>query len=233
MAGSGDDEAMAAATPAQLRTERLLLRGWLPADREPFAVLNADPQVTQYLLGPMQRDVSDAMVDRVIAEHTAVGYTLWAVQVLDSERGPAPFIGFVGLQRVPFPPPFQHSTPCVEVGWRLARRWWGMGLASEAAAAALRFAFNAVGLAEVVAFTLPDNARSQAVMRRIGMWPDGEFDHPRARPDDAWRRHLLFRIRPGDVSRVGVTEGGGAARRTATEDPDRGGDGAPRADSTP
>jgi len=85
-------------------------------------------------------------------------------------------------------------TPCVEVGWRLSAEHWGRGYAAEAARAAVTFGFDHAGLDEIVSFTVPANLRSIAVMERLGMRFDGEFDHPRV--SGPLKRHLLYRLRP-------------------------------------
>lgn len=174
-----------------LRTERLVLRRWRDEDREPFAALNADPEVMRCLLGPMTREASDEMVDRIEAHFERFGHGFWAVEVVG---GPA-FIGLIGIARVRFEAPF---TPAVEVGWRLARQAWGNGYATEGAREAMRFGFEELGLDEIVAFTVPANTRSQAVMARLGMThdPADDFDHPLVPDGSPLKRHLLYRARP-------------------------------------
>jgi RimJ/RimL family protein N-acetyltransferase len=103
----------------------------------------------------------------------------------------------VGLLVPRFDPPFAHlAEPCVEIGWRLAPRFWGRGLATEAGRLVLRDAFERLALPEVVAFTVPGNSRSRAVMTRLGMTrdPAADFDHPLLGPDDPLRRHVLYRV---------------------------------------
>ena len=173
-----------------MRTERLVMRQWCDADREPFAALNADPQVMEHFPNRLSRAQSDAFVDRMAAALDRNGYGLWALEV----AGTGAFIGFAGLQRATFEAPF---TPDMEVGWRLARSAWGHGYATEAARAAVRYAFTELDLAELVSFTVPANVRSQAVMRRLGMTHDeaDDFDHPRIPPGHPLRRHVLYRLR--------------------------------------
>ena len=198
--------------PSELRTPRLLLRAWRDSDLAPFAVMNADPRVMEHFPAPMDRSASDAFAARLMDQHARHGFTMWAAEVVESERGPAAFIGFVGLMETTFDPPFVHAEdPCIEIGWRLAAHWWGMGLAGEGAAVALDHALVTVGLPEVVSFTVTANARSRAVMERIGMAYDGEFDHPRATSQDRWRRHLLYRVGRGSgvYSGNGLTYGSG------------------------
>lgn len=178
----------------ELRTPRLLLRAWRDEDRGPFAAMNADPGVMRWFPSVQDRAASDATVDRFAALHAELGFTGWAVEVLASERGPAPFVGFVGLVPPAWPAPFGHTDPLVEVGWRLDAAWWGLGIATEAARAALRFGLEDVGLPEIVSFTVPPNLPSQAVMQRIGMRYDGVFHHPRAAADAWWGPHVLYRV---------------------------------------
>jgi len=189
--------------PVQLRTDRLLLREWRDSDRAPFAAMNRDPQVMRYFPGLATREDSDAFVDRYVAVHDELGYTLWVVEVRESERGATTFAGFTGLMTPSFDPPFAHQQPLVEVGWRLLPQWWGCGIATEAARASLDHGFDVVGLPEIVSFTTPANEPSWRVMERLGMRRDSEFDHPRAGPQDHWRRHVLYRIGPGDPRRAG------------------------------
>jgi RimJ/RimL family protein N-acetyltransferase len=173
----------------ELRTERLLLRGWRDADLEPFAALNADPEVMAHFPATQSRAASDRLVEASIEGWNEHGFGLWALERL----GDGQFLGFTGLSR----PSFEaHFTPAVEVGWRLARDAWGRGYATEAAEAALRFGFETVGLAEIVSFTVPANVRSRAVMERLGMTHDAtdDFDHPKLPEGHALRRHVLYRL---------------------------------------
>lgn len=172
---------------AELSTGRLLLRGWRAADRAPFAALNADPEVMRHFPAPLDRAASDAFVDRIEAGFAEHGFGLWAVE----HRETGTFLGFVGLSV----PRFEASfTPCVEIGWRLARHAWGHGYATEAARRCLAFAFDERGLDEVVSFTAVTNAPSRAVMERIGMTYAGEFDHPLVADGSPLRRHVLYRV---------------------------------------
>ncbi len=171
-----------------LTTARLLLRRWRETDREPFAALNADPRVMEYFPAVLTRAESDRLIARIEARFDRQGYGLWALEL----RASGEFVGFTGLEV----PSFQaHFTPAVEVGWRLARSAWGYGYATEAGQAALAFGFDVAGLSEIVSFTSATNARSRAVMDRIGMTHDpcDDFDHPQLQVRDDLRPHVLFR----------------------------------------
>jgi len=174
---------------ATLESPRLILRQWQDDDLVEFAALCADPQVMRYFPAPLTRLEAAALVGRLRGHFNEYGFGLWALERKDTGA----FIGMTGLLNVSFEAPF---TPAVEIGWRLARRHWGLGLASEAAWACLRCAFSQLHLDQVVAFTTQNNLASQKVMQAIGMQPDteGAFDHPRLPPDHPLRPHVLYRI---------------------------------------
>lgn len=167
------------------------MRRWRDSDREPFAALNADPVVMEHFPTTLTRAESDALVDRIEHAFGSEGFGLWAIEV----RETGAFVGFTGLSVPRFDAFF---TPAVEVGWRLARHAWGKGYASEAARAALRVGFEGHALSEIVSFTSVGNTRSRAVMERIGMTFDREFDHPALPAGDRLRRHVLYRVSPSD-----------------------------------
>lgn len=175
-----------------IRTPRLLLREWRDEDLPAFAAMNADPVVMEFFPGPLDRGMSDAFAARIREHFDRHGFGLWALEAV----GVAEFLGFVGLSVPRFEARF---TPCVEVGWRLARAYWGRGYATEAAGACLDFGFDRLGLAEVVSFTVPANVRSRAVMERLGMThsPADDFDHPSLPDGHPLRRHVLYRSTPG------------------------------------
>jgi RimJ/RimL family protein N-acetyltransferase len=171
-----------------LVTARLRLRPWREGDLVPFAALNADPDVMRHFPGTLDRAASDTVAARVTAHFDRHGFGPWAVEI----PGVTGFAGFVGLMNLDFE---AHFTPCVEIGWRLARPFWGQGYATEAARAALDYGFDALQLDEIVAMTVPANRPSRAVMERLGMTcdPADDFDHPRLPPGHALQRHMLYR----------------------------------------
>lgn len=171
-----------------LDTERLHLRQWTPADRAPFAALNADARVMEFYPATLDRAQSDALADRLQARIAEQGWGFWAVGLKDTGA----FIGFVGLQVPSAELPF---SPCVEIGWRLAFAHWGRGYATEAAEAVLRVGFEWLGLAEIVVMTALSNRRSRAVMQRLGMREDAAtFEHPLVAASSGLREHCLYRL---------------------------------------
>lgn len=149
--------------------------------------MNADPVVMRHFPATLSREESDAGAARIAAHFETHGWGPWAVE----EIGGAPFIGMVGLVTVSFP---ERFTPAVEVLWRLAAPFHRRGYAEEAARLSLEHGFAALGLREIVAFTLPANEPSWRLMEKLGMREDGMFEHPRLPPGHPMRPHRLYRI---------------------------------------
>ena len=183
------------ALPDQLITARLALRRWREADLEPFAALNSDIEVMQYFPSTLDRAQSAAMIERIEKSFSEDALGLWAVEESESRD----FIGFVGLSKPKFK---AHFTPCVEVGWRLAKQYWGKGYAREAAQAAMQDGFDRLALVEIVSFTAKLNARSIKVMERLKMTRNerDDFMHPVLAPDHPLCLHVLYRLTASDRS---------------------------------
>lgn len=172
----------------ELNTSRLRLRPWQEADKEPFARLNADPEVMRFFPATQSREQSDRSIAVWQEELEQRGWSNWAVERVVDGR----FIGFVGLTVPRRVLPF---TPCVEIGYRLAKEFWGLGFATEAGREVLRYGFETLELSEVVSFTAKLNLPSQAVMARLGMTDSREdFDHPALPEGSPLRRHCLYRL---------------------------------------
>ena len=167
----------------ELHTPRLRLRRWRDADRAAFHDLNSDPAVMATIGPVMSRAESDAFMNRIEQRFGEHPFGLWCVDL----GGEA--IGFTGLS-VPW---FRDG---VEVGWRLRSEFWGHGYAPEAATECLRYAFDEVGLDEVISFTAVTNDKSRRVMEKIGLVRDlaGDFEHPAVPVGSPLRAHVLYRI---------------------------------------
>ena len=174
-----------------ITTERLRLRNWLESDRDLFHEINSDPEVMAFFPFRRDRGQSDALFDRIHQIIASSGFGFYALALAGTDEP----IGFCGLARTDLAPQVPDGT--VEVGWRLARRHWGKGYASEAATALLGYGFANRRLSEIVSFAVAGNHRSTAVMTRIGMSPDPsrDFDHPRIPQDQPHLvRHVFYAI---------------------------------------
>ncbi len=168
-------------------TEPIRLRQWRDADLAPFAAMNADPEVMRHFPALLSPEESAAFLGRqrgLIAER---GWGLWALEVGGG------FAGFVGLSVPRFEAAF---TPCVEIGWRLRREYWGRGVAYRAAQQVLDHGFATLRLPEIVSFTAATNVRSIRLMERLGLRrePADDFDHPQIAEGSPLRRHVLYRM---------------------------------------
>lgn len=173
----------------ELVTQRLLLRQWTDQDSAPFARLNADSEVMRFFPSTLDVAASNALLRRCQDNIAARGWGLWALE----RKSDAEFLGFVGLEEPTTVFPF---SPCVEVGWRLARQFWGFGYATEAAQAALHFGYTNLGLNEIVSFTALINRPSRAVMERLGMHnTHQDFEHPKLAVGHPLRAHCLYCLR--------------------------------------
>ncbi len=162
------------------------LRQWKDSDLDGFAAMNADAEVMRYFAAPLSAEESRAAMSRFRQGIETRGWGLWAVGV-EGE-----FAGFTGLSEPTFS---AHFTPCVEIGWRLRREYWGRGVAFAAAQQAERYAFEVLGLEELVSFTTEANLRSRRLMERLGFVhdPGEDFWHPRMAREHPLCRHVLYR----------------------------------------
>jgi RimJ/RimL family protein N-acetyltransferase len=188
----------------RLETARLILRPWEERDREPFAEIVGDPVVRRFFAQTLAPDEASAYIDHMVEAARNHGFHMQAAEL----KADGALVGLIGIGHIP------EATrgaipghPEVEIGWVLAQRFWGQGLAPEGARAWLDHAWS-IGLPEVVAFTAAINEPSQRVMEKIGMArdPDGDFLHPRIGEGHTLRRHVLYRIfNPGERPRSGST----------------------------
>ena len=171
-------------------TKCLILREWKDSDIPAFAAMNQDPEVMEFFPSTSDLEGTKALVQRIRQHFKTHGFGAFAVEL----KATGEFIGFVGLMT----PSFEaHFTPCVEIGWRIAKNFWNQGYATEAAKMVLRLAFEKYGLKEVVSFTAAVNKRSMRIMEKIGLQhdPQDDFDHPKLDKAHPLARHVLYRLK--------------------------------------
>lgn len=176
-----------------IETERLLLRDWKDEDRAPFARMNGDPLVMEYLPAPLDARASDKLVDHFQDHFKRKNYGLFAVEVKETGE----FAGFAGLNTVRFQAHFTSpKKPATEIAWRLDYEFWGKGFGSEAGKAVLDYGLKDLNIKEIVSFTVHDNTRTIHLMEKIGMKRDetGDFDYPTLRKGHPLGRFVLYRI---------------------------------------
>ncbi len=156
-----------------LTTDRLLLRRWQSDDIQVFAAMCSDPAVMRYIgagntLSPEQTEQSVRGFER---EWDEKGFGLFAVELLEDKS----FIGFTGLSEPAFLP---EIMPAVEIGWRLAQKYWGCGYASEAARATLEFGFTDRNIPSIVSIVQSGYEASRKIIKKLGMHFDRQTHDP-------------------------------------------------------
>ena len=175
-----------------LETANLVLRPWEDRDRAPMAAIQGDPHVRRFFPRVMTPEEVNADIDMAIAKGREKGFHTQAAVLKSSGE----LIGLIGINYIPevirsaIP-----SRPLVEIGWVLASRFWGRGLAREGAAAWLDYAWT-IGLNEVIATTSVLNLPSQRVIEKLGMRrdPSDDYERPTVPEGNPLRPHLLYRI---------------------------------------
>lgn len=157
----------------RIETPRLILRRWREEDVLPMAAINADPEVMRWIADgrPLSEADSRRFTTLVEQRWDEEGFGLFAVEV----RATGELAGFTGLAVPRFLP---EVLPAVEVGWRLARTFWGRGYATEAAREAVRFGFEDCGLDRLVSIAQIGNTASERVMDKLGMVVERETTTP-------------------------------------------------------
>lgn len=178
-----------------LETDRLILRDWKDSDRDLFREINRDPKVMEFFPSRRSHEEADAIMERINQLIKDTGLCFYAMELKETQEP----LGLCGLSDAMLPGILPEGT--IEIGWRLATRFWGNGYVTEAAGALLDYGFHAKGLGEIVSFAVEANHRSTAVMHRLGMTRDeaGYFIHPRV-PDSHphLQRHVLYRLKAQD-----------------------------------
>jgi ribosomal-protein-alanine N-acetyltransferase len=145
-----------------------MLDCWSAADWRAFHPIASDPEVMRYITGgvPLSEAQTEEFVARQMRHFDGRGYCLWKMSL----KGDGGIAGFCGIQPL-------DGTGEIEIGWWLARRHWGAGIATEAAREVMRDAFERVGLERIVAIARAENAASLRVMEKIGMTYEREHVH--------------------------------------------------------
>lgn len=177
-----------------LKTSRLRLRTWQTTDIPKMAELSSDKEVMRYFPSTQTYEETEKFVQHNLDHYKAHDFCLYAIDLIHT----GDFMGFVGLNVPWFTiPNFQSkNNPVVEIGWRIDKKYWGNGYATEAAKAVLNYAFEKLKLEEIISFTAEINLPSRRVMEKIGLKhdPKDDFNHPKLEPSSPLYHHVLYKI---------------------------------------
>jgi RimJ/RimL family protein N-acetyltransferase len=148
----------------ELETKRLRLRPLAMSDAEPLYALHQNADMQRYFGDGhlYDRDESRTWLEWHVGLWDVEGYSFFAADLLAEDR----FVGWVGLNKVADDPEINGLT---EIGWFVDQAFWGQGLATEGASAALDYGFSSLGLDRIIARYHTENVASGRVMQRIGM----------------------------------------------------------------
>lgn len=153
-------------------SSRLGFRTWYNDDIRQMALLNKDPEVMEFFpFLPSKKETED-FIQRMNLQYSENNFCYFAVDHLETGK----FIGFIGLSLQNFDTDF---TPCIDIGWRINKEYWGNGLATEGALECITYAKNQLGLHQIYSMASKINSKSIKVMKKIGMNYIKDFEHPR------------------------------------------------------
>lgn len=177
-----------------IETDRLVLRSWCEDDIVPFSKMNSDEEVMEYLPKCLSHDETVQFYSRIVDEHTIFGYGLYVVEL----KSTGEFIGYTGFHNFDFEAEF---SPGIEIGWRLAKEFWGQGYATEAAKACIDYALRRKLFDIIYSFTSIVNHRSEREMQKIGMKHQGFFQHPSLPNGHGLKEHTFYKLELCHTSR--------------------------------
>lgn len=169
------------------KSDRLGFRNWEETDIEPFLKLNADEQVMQHFPKTLTKDQTISFIEKSKNQYKDKGYTYFAVDVLETNE----FIGFIGLSYQTYEASFN---PSVDIGWRLDKKHWGKGYATEGAKRCLVYASENLKLKIINSVCPVVNKASENVMKKIGMQKVTNFMHPALNEYPNLQECLLYQL---------------------------------------
>lgn len=167
-------------------SERLGFRNWIASDLTTLAEINADDEVMQFFPKKFDFEESKLFMERMQDNFHKRGYCYFAVDELDSGE----LIGFIGLLYQEYE---AHFTPCVDIGWRLSRKFWRKGYAYEGANRCLQYGFNTLKLDAIYSVAPIVNFKSEGVMKKIGMEKVDVFKHPKLKKFPRLEECILYK----------------------------------------
>jgi len=169
------------------KSERLGFRNWKSSDLAEMAEINADSEVMKFFPNIQNSSETQNFIERMQKQFADHGYCYFAVELINDST----FIGFIGIADQTYKADF---TPCTDMGWRLNKKYWGKGYATEGAKRCIEYAFQELGLDKIFSIAPKINANSEAVITKIGMSKVKEFDHPLLLDDSRLKVCVLYEI---------------------------------------
>ena len=172
----------------RLESERVLLREWQVSDLDPWIALNLDSENLRFFPRTFTAEESKESFQRISDSLLKNKYGLWAAE----EKSTHEFMGFIGIAKADLPG--VSFMPCHEIGWRLDKKYWGKGYATEAAKVLLAYGLTELQIPIIFSYTATTNIASINVMKKIGLHerPELAFEHPRIEVGSPVRSHIVY-----------------------------------------
>ena len=169
------------------QSDRLGFRNWIDSDTPKMIDISSDPDVMEFFQAIATKIQTVEFIGKMKLMYIEKGYCYFAVDQLKDES----FIGFIGLYYQTYESQF---TPGVDIGWRLNKKYWNNGLATEGAKKCLDYGFNKLGLENIISTTPIINTKSIRVMEKIGMQKLADFKHPRLKLNEKLENCVCYEI---------------------------------------
>jgi RimJ/RimL family protein N-acetyltransferase len=170
------------------QSQRLGFRDWQASDLKKMAAINADPDVMEFFPKVQTEEETQQFIERMQKQFQEKGFCYFAVDKLENQE----LIGFIGISQQTYEADF---TPCIDIGWRIDKKEWNKGYATEGAKRCLEYAFQELGLKNIYAVAPKANQKSELIMKKIGMEKVKEFEHPLLLEDERLRECVLYRTK--------------------------------------
>jgi len=147
----------------RLTTPRLILRDLEEHDADGIFALDSDPEVLRYIGTPVMTDLSEAakVIAMIRRQYQENGIGRWAVELRETGK----FVGWCGLKLEKDVRPFTYY----DIGYRMVRKHWGQGYATEAATACLQHGFEVLNYPEICAAVEAEHHASNRILQKIGL----------------------------------------------------------------
>ncbi|APD07442.1 ribosomal-protein-alanine N-acetyltransferase [Flavobacteriaceae bacterium UJ101] len=170
------------------KSQRLGFRTWDLDDLADLYEMNQDDHVMQFFPKKYSEKDCENFIEKMNNQFKKDQYCYFAVDCLEKNE----FIGFIGLSQQEFEADFM---PSVDIGWRLKRKSWKKGYATEGAKQCLEYGFNQLNLKEIISIAPIINKPSESVMKRIGMHKIKEFKHPLLHSYPSLQNCIVYKIK--------------------------------------
>lgn len=164
-----------------IETERLLIRPFSMDDIEPSYAMNLDAEVSEFTGDGgvvSKKEIERRIIENVFGDYKKHGFGRLAVEL----KGENKFIGFTGLK-------YLEDMDEVDLGYRLMKKYWGKGIATESARACVNLGFNTLGLSKLIAMVLPENRGSIRVLEKLNF----EYEKDIIENNQLTKKYLLIK----------------------------------------